>query len=207
MNDRKIFNPSRRSFITTTVPACVLACLGSKKAFAFQQPGKTATAQEAVHAFDAEFGKKITFRQLFSMQYREFIQLAKALEQEWGAERTLEFLKKQTTAKMTEYGKRQAERAGDTGFESYVKQFRSGYNNSLIMDIVEDSAGAFELKVKECIWASTFRQADAGHIGYCSVCWGDYAWAASFNDKITLVRDKTLMQGDDCCNHRYVWKA
>lgn len=207
MHDGNTCNPGRRLFLATAVPACALAFLGAKNAFALPQTGDKETAQETIHAFDAEFERKLTYRQLFSSQYREYIQLAKALEKEWGAERALEFLKKQTTAKMTEYGKAQAGRASDTSFESYVKQFRSGYNNTLIMEIVEDTPAAFELKVSECIWADTFRRADAGDIGFCSVCWGDYAWARSFNDRIALVRDKTLMQGDDCCNHRYEWKG
>jgi hypothetical protein len=45
----------------------------------------------------------------------------------------------------------------------------------------------------------------AGDIGYAMVCWGDYAWAEGFNPKIKLVRDKTLMEGHDRCNHRYIW--
>ncbi len=55
------------------------------------------------------------------------------------------------------------------------------------------------------ILASTFLVAKAGDIGWASVCFGDYAWAEGFNPKIKLVRDKTLMQGHDICNHRYIW--
>ena len=73
------------------------------------------------------------------------------------------------------------------------------------MEIVENMDTAYELKVTECIWASTFLAAKAGDIGYASVCIGDYTWAEGFNPKIKLVRDKTLMQGHDICNHRYIW--
>ena len=73
------------------------------------------------------------------------------------------------------------------------------------MEIVEDTEKAFELKITECIWASTFLNAKAGDIGYASVCFGDYAWAEGFNPKIKMIRDKTLMQGHELCNHRYVW--
>jgi hypothetical protein len=59
----------------------------------------------------------------------------------------------------------------------------------------------------ECIWAKTFLDANAGDIGYAQICIGDYTWAESFNPKITMVRDKTLMQGHDICNHRYLWKG
>jgi hypothetical protein len=200
-------NPGRRFFLTRVVPACALTCLEAKNLFALTQSEEEQEVQKATHKFDAEFGRKLTYREYFSNRYREFIELAKALEKEWGRERTIEFLKKTTTEKMTNYGKSQAERESDNSFEAYVKQFRSGYEEVLTKEVVEDSGEAFELKVTECIWADIFLGAGAGRIGYASVCWGDYAWAESFNDKITMVRDKTLMQGHDCCNHRYLWKG
>jgi hypothetical protein len=168
---------------------------------------KKQDAAKAVHPFDAPLKRNPTYRQLNASQYREYIELVKELEKEWGRERTIEFLKKITTAKMTMYGKSQAARAAENSFENYVSQFREGYENMLTKEVVKDTDTVFELRVTECIWADTFLRADAGHIGYAAVCWGDYAWAESFNEKIVMVRDKTLMQGHDCCNHRYLWKG
>jgi hypothetical protein len=205
MRSEKIVDSGRRTFITRVVPACALTCLAAKNVFALAQSG--AGVQETGHKFDAELGRKLTYRQLYANRYGEFIELAKALEKEWGRERTIEFLKKRTTEQMTEYGKQQAEKASDNSFEAYVKQFRVGYANALTKEIVEDTDTAFELKVTECIWADTFLRAEAGHIGYAAVCWGDYAWASSYNEKMEMVRDKTLMQGHECCNHRYIWKG
>ena len=48
--------------------------------------------------------------------------------------------------------------------------------------------------------------AKLGHIGHAHVCYGDYAWARGFNPKIKMVRDKTLMQGHEYCNHRYIFE-
>jgi len=207
MKNRDIFNPSRRSFVLRTVPACALTCLGAKHLLASPLSLSTEEDKNTIHIFDAELGKKLTTRQYYMSQYREYIDLAKALERKLGKEETIEFLKKLTTEKMTAYGKRQAENAPDKSLKSYVKQFRKGYENVLTKEIVVDTDTIFELRVTECIWADTFLRAAAGDIGYASVCWGDYAWAKSFNDKITMVRDKTLMEGDDCCNHRYIWKG
>lgn len=39
------------------------------------------------------------------------------------------------------------------------------------------------------------------------MCFGDFAFAKAFNPNIEMVRDKTLMQGHACCNHRYLWKG
>lgn len=207
MNKSNMFDSGRRHFLTRVVPVCALACVGAKDLLALTLTETKQEAEKVLHKFDAEFDRKFTYRQVFASQYREFIGLAKALEKEWGRERTIEFLKKMTTEKMTDFGKLQAGQFPDNSFETYVKQFRGGYANTLSMEIIEDTDTVFELRVSECIWADTFLRADAGHIGYAAVCWGDYAWAESFNEKITMVRDKTLMQGHDCCNHRYLWKG
>jgi hypothetical protein len=75
----------------------------------------------------------------------------------------------------------------------------------LNLEVVQDTESVFELKITECLQAAVYIDADAADIGYANVCWGDYAWARGFNPKINLVRDKTLMQGHPCCNHKYVW--
>ncbi len=205
MASDKNVDPGRRTFITRVVPACALTCLAARNVFALAQTGEG--VQKAVHKFDKELDRKFTYRQLFSQKYSDFIDLVKAIEKEWGTERTIEFLKARTTERMTERGRKQAEAVPDNNFESYVKMFRSGYDDVLTMEITEDTEKAFELKVTECIWADAFLRAEAGHIGYAAVCWGDYAWASSYNEKIEMIRDKTLMQGHDCCNHRYIWKG
>ncbi|MDH4272649.1 MAG: L-2-amino-thiazoline-4-carboxylic acid hydrolase [Candidatus Aminicenantes bacterium] len=198
----------RRRFLTTLMPACALTCLGARNVLGSDFHGARPVLQEAKHKFDAPFDRPLTYRQLFGARYGEFIQLAKALEKEMGREKLLDFLKKNTEARLFQLGQQQAKQSPDQTFSTYVKTFRGpAYDKTLTMQIVEDSDKVFELKVTECLWASVFLQAKAGEIGYAAVCFGDYAWAQGFNSKIRMVRDKTLMQGHDCCNHRYVWEG
>ena len=206
MKKSKLFEPSRREFITRAVPACSALCLGGGKLLALTPSDNESIFQEEKHKFDQEYPKKLTYKQFFATRYREYIRLARALEKEFGKEKTIELLKKFTAESSMQYGKNQAEGKTDISLKAYTKQFDpANYKNLLTMEIVEDTDKAFELKVTECIWATTFLDAKAGDIGYAAVCWGDYAWAEGFNPKIKMVRDKTLMQGHDCCNHRYVW--
>jgi hypothetical protein len=185
-----------------------LICLGATKQLDAFPEDRERIFQETKHKFDEEIDRKLTNRQLFAAQYMEYIQLAKALEKSMGKEKTIEFLKNYTQEKMLAYGKNHAERSPDNKFRTYVKTFDPArYHDSLTMEIVEDTETAYELKVTECIWATTFLAANAGDIGWASVCFGDYAWAEGFNPNIKLVRDKTLMQGHEICNHRYVWKG
>jgi hypothetical protein len=110
---------------------------------------------------------------------------------------------------MFKFGQRQAKKSSDNSFQTYIADFKEpgAYKNTLTKTIVEDTEKAFELKVTECIWAKTFLDAGAGNIGYASVCYGDYSWPQGFNPKIKMIRDKTLMQGHDCCNHRYILES
>jgi hypothetical protein len=201
---------SRRHFLTTVVPACAATCLGFRLALAQGQTGTTNGGKaDAVdlHPFDEVFPRELTYRRFYRMQYRGEIGLAKFLKKEIGADQAIALLKKNTEHNMTRMGRAQAARTDDHSLHQYTEQFRQtqNYKSRLEMEIVEDTDEAFELKVTKCIWASTFLEADAGDLGFAMVCHGDYAWAESFNPKIKLVRDKTLMEGDAICNHRYVW--
>jgi hypothetical protein len=197
----------RRQFLKI-MPACSLMCLGTGGVMALTPPEKRSSIQEAKHKFDQEFKRKLTYKQLFNLQYREFIQLIKALGEEMGKDKILEFLKKYTYEKMLKFGEEHAKRSPDNSFQTYVSTFRPPrYDDTLTKEIIEDTEKAFELKVTECIWSTVFREAKAGDIGYASICYGDYAWPKGFNPKIKMIRDKTLMQGHECCNHRYIWEG
>jgi len=206
---KTLMNELDRRHFLKIMPACSLLCLGSGGVWALtQQSEKTSAVQEAKHKFDQESERKLTYRQLVTLQYRGTIRLAKALEKEMGKEKLIEFLKKYTHENSLKFGQQHAKRSPDNSFQTYVKTFRPpNYKNALTAEIVEDSEKAFELKVTECIWAAIFRGAKAGDIGYASVCYGDYAWPKGFNPKIKMIRDKTLMQGHEYCNHRYVWEG
>ncbi len=197
----------RRAFITKILPGCAMTCLGTQAVLSSVVSGDRTSMQEEIHKFKEPVGRVPTRLQMTMTRYGDFIQLARALENEMGKDKLIEFLKKTTTERLLEVGKNQASRSPDDSFETYVKQFRGGYENSLTKEVVEDTDKAFELKVTECLWASAFHGMNAGDLGHAWVCWGDYAWARGFNPKIEMVRDKTLMQGDDCCNHRYLWKG
>jgi hypothetical protein len=198
---------SRRQFVTKVVPACALTCLAGRPILALAQSDEAAE-EEVKHKFDRDSGRKLTNRQLLANQYKEFIDLSKALSEEMGTEKFLKFLLDYTEKKGLAIGEWHASNSPDTRFTTYVNTFKDPrYDVSLTMEILEDTDTVFEIKVTECLWASVFREADAGEIGYAAVCYGDYSWARGFNPKIEMVRDQTLMQGHACCNHRYLWKG
>jgi hypothetical protein len=134
----------------------------------------------------------------------------KFLSEELGKERLIVLLKKHAEAEGTEMGKRFAKQLGGDDFAALKKMFHPdspNFKNALTMTITEDTANIHEIKVTECIFASTFLEADAGDLGFAAICYADYNMATGYNPKVKMVRDKTLMQGHACCNHRYIFEG
>ena len=97
----------------------------------------------------------------------------------------------------------------DRGLSSWAKLMKEPddvLRHAISFDIVEDGETAFEVRVTDCLWASTFRAADAADLGYSWVCHPDFAMAEAFNPEMRLRRDRTLMQGATHCNHRWELK-
>jgi hypothetical protein len=163
--------------------------------------------QDDKHKFDKEMDQKMTYRTLFMRQYFNIVELGKGLKKELGDKEAIALIKKIADTDAINRGKAQAEQADKNDLQAFVKPFKdpNGFGNVLTMEIVEDTEDAFEIKVTECLWAEAFKAQKAADIGFAWVCYGDYGWPKGFNPNLKMVRDKTLMQGHDCCNHRYVF--
>ncbi len=211
MKKSSLKKPERRDFLTKVMPGCAAACLGASQMFAGTPAIAKSLLQQGKHKFDKELpglkpGMKLSWRDYMGIANRKYIRLARFLEKELGKDRMIELLKKDTEERQLRQAKRDLKQLGNSDFKSYISIFRRpDMLATLTMEIIEDTEKVFEIKVTECLTADCFLRAKAGDIGYAAVCWGDYSWATNFNSKIKLIRDKTLCEGHDFCNHRYVW--
>jgi hypothetical protein len=152
----------------------------------------------------------MTFQQVFHFAFKKLVPVLQGLAKELGEGQFLEILEKAASESALMAGQARARQLPCNDLAAFTD---SGSEPShfakhvLTREIVEDSPQAFELKVTECLWAKTFREMGAADIGYSLLCQTDYADCQGFNPRITLTRSKTLMQGDDCCNHRFVWEG
>lgn len=69
--------------------------------------------------------------------------------------------------------------------------------------IEEQTPAHLKMCVTRCLWADMFRKLDAAELGYALYCASDYGYCEGLNPNITFTRTKTIMQGDDCCDHTY----
>lgn len=68
---------------------------------------------------------------------------------------------------------------------------------------LEDTPTSLKYRVHTCPWAEAYREAKGDEIGFAVSCCWDFGFCQGLNPAIKFTRTKTLMQGDDCCNHSY----
>ena len=196
----------RRAFLRAALPGGALLCLGGGRCLigCAQAQDKPVTPSPQ-HKFQGDAG--LSFAEVFSTAYANNLPLWRGIEKDMGSEKFVAMLKRV----IDEVGEREsaefAKKRGKNDLAAYVQDMKKPgrfWSNVLTFQIVEDTPKAFEVKITECLWAKTYRDANAADLGYILSCYGDYASARGFNPKMRMIRTKTLMQGDAFCNHRYV---
>ena len=190
-------------------PSGAAACLGcASLALCAEQSKDQSASQEPSPGPGANAG--MTWEEAFKFRYQGYARILKKLSSRIGSDRFLEMLREASSAAVSENATSKAKSEPGRELENFVLFFttrlmpRPIYRSALVWEIAENSETAFEIRVSRCLWATTFRAEDAGEIGYASVCYADYAATAAMDPGIKLIRTKTLMQGHDCCNHRFV---
>ncbi|MGD8698756.1 MAG: L-2-amino-thiazoline-4-carboxylic acid hydrolase [Gemmatimonadales bacterium] len=140
------------------------------------------------------------------MTYRGLIQFIQILRKEIDEPELVRLLDLMSADIGRQVGARQARNSPDTSFQTFVQVFRPpNFANSLTHTVVEDTEKVFALEVTECVSAEVMRSAGlGGELGHAAVCNMDYFWPPAFNPNFKMERNKTLMQGHDICNHRYI---
>lgn len=190
------------------MPACTLACFGSGRLFASIKKPAQDPAQKAAHKFLQEMDRKLTYLQFFRERFKKYIRIMKSLENYLGKEKLWELLRRASWEENVELGKRLSSRVTSLEFFSYAFRNPNGmFPHTMSYEIIGDTEHAFEVRITECLTEVVFREAGALEIGHASVCHADFALpeGLSIHPPIKLIRNKTLMEGHDCCNHRYVW--
>jgi hypothetical protein len=96
-----------------------------------------------------------------------------------------------------------------TAFKDYWKQTLESENWKKILTcvFVRESDSVLECKYTECLWAKTMKDMNAEDLGYIMFCHPDFAMAKAMHPQLKLERTRTLMQGDELCDHMYSWES
>ncbi len=89
-----------------------------------------------------------------------------------------------------------------------VKRFFATLSDYSDVAFVEDTPERLQVRVTRCRWQEEAKKEGVDpELGYAMLCAFDPGYCAGLNPKIKFTRTKTLMQGDDHCNHTYELKA
>ena len=99
-----------------------------------------------------------------------------------------------------------AEEAGDNSIESLIMLLweplaAKGYEYTM-----EKTELGFQMRCTKCPAVEPAMRHGIGEQMYYMCCANDQYIAEGFNPNIGFTMTKTLMQGDDCCNHFYYYK-
>ena len=200
-------SPSRRVFLERALCVGPL-CLGCTRLLAQGQ----ASPQQAPATSKFLASSDMTFKEVYQFSYQGFIATMLALSQDLGRDKLVEMLKNASSRAAAEGVKKSAPPPPNNTLAAFMAAMTDPktsrfWDHVLTRKTVEQSEKVCELRITECLWAQTFRDANAADIGYASTCHPDFAAASAFNSKMKLIRTKTLMQGDTHCNHRWVVEA
>ncbi|MCK7514985.1 MAG: L-2-amino-thiazoline-4-carboxylic acid hydrolase [Desulfobacterales bacterium] len=157
----------RRSFLKAILPGGVVLGLGAPCLLRALQAEGQAKSDAPKHKFLTDAG--ITLAQAFSMTYLWPLDIFRGLETEIGRDKFHEMLKSVIDVSTKQQVAEMAKRLGSNDMAAFTGLFRapgSIFDRALTFDIVEDTPKAFEVRVKECLWAKTYRDAKAEDLGY-----------------------------------------
>ena len=159
------------------------------------------------HKFSED--SNMTFQQVYDFAFKDLVPILQNLAKELGEDRVLEALRRISFEDALRAGQDDARHlpcADFAAFNAWAREPSHFWKHVLTFEVVQDTPRAFEVQVTECLWAKTFREMGAADVGYLLICHPDYAYCQGFNPRITMSRSKTLMQGDDYCNHCWAWE-
>lgn len=201
------FKNDRRDFILKTVSSCALCCFAVPFSIASEKE-MIPTETDQQHKFQSDSGMSI--QRAFNFAYKEwYIPAMKNLMVQIGKDKFLSMLRRSSEMLYEKDNKAEINYEERTlaALTALLKRYNEAWKDRLTLEIIQENEDVFEVKYTECLWAKTFREANASEIGYEGICYQDYPTVKQFNPDITLIREKTLMQGDDCCHFKFVRKA
>ena len=201
------FVSSRRQFFKNALPAGTLLCLGCSNLFALTMSEDKKKASAEKHKFLQDSG--MTVEEVFQLVYRDnFVPYMQAIAKDIGSEKLIPILKKTSSARMRQQvaGMVQNMPKRDfAAFKDFIKSLLNAFpfKNALVNEIVKETDKEIKVRSAECLFAKTFREANAADIGYATQCYPSPAMIRAFNPKLRVENPKNLMKGDEVCIERF----
>ena len=103
-------------------------------------------------------------------------------------------------------GKEVAHLFGGNSMKDLAKVVREVWaeDNAMEMDFLEESDNKLSFNVTKCRYAEAYEKYEIKELGVCLSCNRDKPFTKAFNSEIELIRTKTIMEGENLCDFRFV---
>jgi len=155
--------------------------------------------------------KELTHREYIEARFANAVFLAREMERALGKERAHGIVRDAFYGEMEVMVRLELEERGPiTDFAEFARREKEEnesptFTSTLTLTYPHESPTELSLNVTLCLYAEVFRDMGAEDLGYLMVCHPDHAYARASHPSIRLRRTRTLMQRDDCCDHKWFW--
>lgn len=133
--------------------------------------------------------------------------LIEALGRQFGRERVLEVAAATIIQIAREQGKELVAVLGGQALTDFAKSLEAWKkDNALQIEVLEQTDERFSFNVTRCRYAEMYRALGVPELGTILSCNRDFALIQGFNERISLRRTQTIMEGSAFCDFRYVAK-
>lgn len=131
--------------------------------------------------------------------------LIKGFAEKFGEKDSIELAKEIICKDAVLSGKALAEKFGGNSFTELQQIVEEVWaqDGTMTIENMELMVTKLQFKVTKCGYAELYESLGVKDIGTVLSCCRDFAFVDGFNPKLKLVRTKTIMQGDDCCDFCY----
>lgn len=168
-------------------------------------------ARQTPHKFDKPV--EISYVDYIQASLSGEVSLIRELESSVGTKQAHEMVREWSLRKTIEGIQRYLKETGVEiqSFEDFRRYMRKEWESEALRRthtcrIEKEGPREASYIVTECIWKDAMEKLDATDLGTLTMCDLDFEAASLYHPNIRLVRTKTLMKGDDCCDFTYVWE-
>jgi hypothetical protein len=159
--------------------------------------------QSPIDDLNAKIGV-LTRREVEARILAPFIE---ALISKFGHDKVLDIVRKTIIQIAADQGAELAELMGGNTLKHLADSLQFWtQDNALEIDIIEQGEQAFLFNVTRCRYAELYDKLGFPGLGAIFSCARDFALVKGFNEKITLKRTQTIMEGAAHCDFRYTLK-
>ena len=135
--------------------------------------------------------------------------LIKAFANKIGYDNTIEIVKQVVREDAILSGRTLADKYGGNTLIELSKIVNEVWANddAMKIKIIKESKDELCFNVISCKYTDIYEKLGIRELGSILSCSRDFSFMEGFNPEIELIRTKTIMEGSECCDFRYVKKV